>query len=121
MSQNALVSDIKTCTRLTDGRCQTEETAFAPETPEIIATSIASDFPVETTAVFVWSYAANGQEYEEIERYELTTKAEAEILSSSLSKLDSVWPSGAYKVELIFPAMQIAPLVQEFAVITQNP
>ncbi len=115
-SERSMVSEIKVCPEFTNHRCQTHVEIFSPQTPEIFASSIANNLPADSTATFVWSFATNGKSFQEIKRFGVTPGNQSEILSSSLSKLDSLWPVGTYQVELIFSGIEITPLTSNFVI-----
>ncbi len=111
-----MASQVKVCHELQEKRCLTHGVEFTTETPEIFASTITSNLPTDSTVIFLWSYAENGEDYRPIKRFEITSQHPSQILTSSLSKLDSEWPTGNYRVTLQASEAGLAPISADFTI-----
>lgn len=109
----ANLSDVMSCTEITDNLCTEDITTFAPDTPEIFVSAILNNAPEGTFTTFSWRYLEDNYDIDSItlESIETTT-----TLQSSFTIPDNGWPLGEYEVVLSLDTDNSEPIHKKFIV-----
>ena len=109
----ANLTDVMSCTEITDNLCTEDITSFSPDTPEIYVSAILNNAPEGTLTTFSWRYLEDNYDIDSITLESIDTTT---TLQSSLSIPDNGWPLGEYEVILSLESDNSEPISKKFIV-----